>query len=73
MKRDPKQGNPGAMGLGRMTLVEVCEKNSVPIERVIRELSNRGLKACPEDKMKKLASALNMTPLELEGLVKKIN
>jgi len=72
-KRDPKQGNPGAMGLGRMTLVEVCEKNSVPIEGVIRKLSNKGIKASPEDKMKQLASALNVTPLELEELVKKGN
>ena len=70
-KIDPKEGNTGRMGLGRMTLVEVCEKNSVPIERVIQKLSNRGIKASPEDKMKKVASALNTTPLELEELIKR--
>jgi len=72
-KMDSKEGNTGGMGLGRMTLVEVCEKNSVPIERVIQKLSNKGIKASPEDKMKKVASALNTTPLELVELIKKVN
>jgi len=44
-----------------------------PIERVIQKLSNKGIKASPEDKMKKVASALNTTPLELEELIKKVN
>jgi len=69
-KIDPKEGNTGGMGLGRMTLVEVCEKNSVPIERALQKLSNKGIKASSEDKMKKVASALNTTPLELEELIK---
>ena len=72
-KRDPKEGNTGGMGLGRMTLAEVCEKNSIPIEKVIQKLSNKGIKAAPEDNMKKVANALNTTPLELVELIKKVN
>lgn len=71
--KDRKEGNAGGMGLGRMTLIEVCEKNSVPIERALQKLSNKGVKASPEDKMKEVASALNTTPLELEELIKQDN
>ncbi len=53
------------MGLGKMTIAEVCTNYQLDQAVAIKKLADNGVKAVPEDKMKKVAEKNNTTPLDL--------
>ncbi len=63
-------GSGQGLGYGKMTLAEVCQNNSIPIDRALNNLSIKGIKAKPEDKLRKLAGDHETTPLDLVELIK---
>ena len=57
-------------GTGNLTLAEVCQNNSIPIDQALNNLSIKGIKAKPEDKLRKIASDNGTTPLDLVELIR---
>jgi len=64
----PKRGAPS--GLGSKTVAEVCKGNGInPIE-ALQKLADRGISAGADDKMKKLAEAHDLLPIDLYEIMK---
>lgn len=63
-------GNGQGLGYGKMTLAEVCQNDSIPIDQALNNLSIKGIKAKPGDKLRKIAGNYKSTPLDLVELIK---
>jgi hypothetical protein len=68
--KTPGQAGAGAegkqpMGLGKMTIAEVCANYQLDQTVAIKKLADNGIKAVPEDKIKKVAEKNNTTPFDL--------
>ncbi|MBW1697527.1 MAG: DUF4405 domain-containing protein [Deltaproteobacteria bacterium] len=53
------------IGLGKMTITEVCAKYNLNLQTALKNLADAGIQATPEDKMKKTAERHDTTPFDL--------
>ncbi len=64
------EGGGSGMGLGKMTLAEVCQKHSLDESAIIEKLKAEGIKADPNETMKNIANQHETTPYDLLELIK---
>jgi hypothetical protein len=69
-KGDKTAGNDTPIGLGKMTLVQVVEKYNLDQSSAIQKLSENGISAKSDDKMKKIAEKHETTPFDLFEMMK---
>ncbi len=65
----PRGRGQQGMGMGRMTLQEVCDENGVPIENALRALQERGIPAKATDSMREIADQLGVQPGQIFPLL----
>jgi hypothetical protein len=58
------------MGLGKMTVAEVCETYQLDQATALKLLADNGIKAAPDDKLKQVAQKHGTTPFDLIELMK---
>ena len=56
-------------GIGRRTLADLCTETGVDTALAVRKLTERGLKASPEDTLKALADQSAQTPIDVLKIV----
>jgi len=52
-------------GMGRKTLMVICQEQGLSLERVLSRLKEEGLEAKPDDRLKDLATQLGKKPTEM--------
>ncbi|MFC1815955.1 DUF4405 domain-containing protein [Thermodesulfobacteriota bacterium] len=65
---EPKRGVP--TGIGRMTLAEVCTKYNLDQSDALHKLSEKGIIAKPDDKLRRLAEQNKLNPIDLYEIMK---
>ena len=56
-------------GIGKKTLEKVCAEQNIPIDKAISRLQNNGINADPKDKMMKIATRANKSPIEIVNIL----
>ena len=52
-------------GMGKKTLMEICEEQGLSLEKVLSRLKEQGVEAKPDDRLKDLATQLGKQPTEM--------
>jgi hypothetical protein len=52
-----------------MTLAELCRHKSIPEDQALQRLADKGIKADPNDKLREIASAHGISPLEIVEII----
>jgi putative heme iron utilization protein len=60
------------VGLGKMTIAQVCSNYQLDQTAVLKKLADSGITASPDEKMKKVADKHNTTPFDLFETMKEI-
>lgn len=58
-------GQSSGQGYGKMTLAELCEKESIDLDKALEKIAQMGIKVEPSIKMRELAGKLKTTPFDL--------
>jgi hypothetical protein len=56
-------------GLGRKSLEKICTERDLPLDQVLQRLQENGIKANPEDKLKEIANAHGLEPIEIFNII----
>jgi hypothetical protein len=56
-------------GIGRKTLEAICDERGFSLADVLARLDQKGIKAKPRDKLKDIASKLEITPIEVFAII----
>lgn len=60
-------------GTGNLTLVQLCEKSMLDIEKIRKVLEGKGLQVSTDIKLKEMAGQNNLSPIELYDIVRDIS
>ncbi|GAB6074457.1 DUF4405 domain-containing protein [Nautilia lithotrophica] len=61
---------PGS-GYGKMRLEDVCKKEGIKIDKCLKILKNKGIKADPKKTLREIAFPNGLTPIEIMDMIKK--
>lgn len=62
-------GIGGGTGYGRLTLAELCKNYSIPEDRALRKLADKGIMADPNDKLREIAASHGTSPIEIVEII----
>ncbi len=68
-EKEHREGTGGGSGYGRMTLAELCKNYSIPEDRALRSLADKGIKADPKDKLREIAAAHGTSPMDIFEII----
>ena len=57
------------LGIGRKTLKDICDERGFSLGDLLARLEQKGVKANPSDKLKDIASKLEITPIDVYAII----